>query len=129
MRVVGALYGGPNTSNPAPGHKVHPSLLRKPAATRPDRVRIMDMVVRTGEEAHTDLLFLATADAIHRRASCRECPVQAAAENPDCVPMRTEKYLAGLERAGAEQESPAVRQPETRHLQLGAFAAQDRKGS
>jgi putative transposase len=33
---VEALYRKPNTMSPAPGHKIHPYLLRKPAVTRPN---------------------------------------------------------------------------------------------
>jgi putative transposase len=33
---IQALYRRPNTSKPAPGHKVDPSLLKKLAVTRPN---------------------------------------------------------------------------------------------
>jgi putative transposase len=38
-----ALYRRPNTSKPAPGHKVYPYLLRKLAITRPNRVWATDI--------------------------------------------------------------------------------------
>lgn len=40
MKKMGieAIYHGPNTSKPAPGHKVYPYLLRKLAVTRPNQV-------------------------------------------------------------------------------------------
>jgi putative transposase len=40
---VEALYRKPNTMSPAPGHKIHPYLLRKPAVTRPNQVWAMDI--------------------------------------------------------------------------------------
>ena len=39
---IQALYRKPNTSKPAPGHKVYPYLLRKLAVTRPNQVWAMD---------------------------------------------------------------------------------------
>jgi len=40
---IQALYRRPNTSKPALGHKIHPYLLRKLAATRPNQVWAMDI--------------------------------------------------------------------------------------
>jgi putative transposase len=40
---IEALYRRPNTSKPAPGHKVYPYLLRKMAVTRPNQVWAMDI--------------------------------------------------------------------------------------
>ena len=40
---IEALYRRPNTSKPAPGHKVYPYLLRKLAVTRPNQVWAMDI--------------------------------------------------------------------------------------
>ncbi len=40
---IEALYRRPKTSTPAPGHKIHPSLLRGLAVRRPDRVWAMDI--------------------------------------------------------------------------------------
>jgi putative transposase len=41
--AIEALYRRPNTSKPAPGHKVYPYLLRKLAVTRPNQVWAMDI--------------------------------------------------------------------------------------
>ena len=40
MKKMGieAIYRRPNTSKPAPGHKIYPYLLRKLAVTRPNQV-------------------------------------------------------------------------------------------
>ena len=45
MKKMGieAIYRRPNTSKPAPGHKIHPYLLRKLAVTRPNQVWAMDI--------------------------------------------------------------------------------------
>lgn len=40
---IEALYRKPNTSKPAPGHKIYPYLLRKLAVTRPNKVWAMDI--------------------------------------------------------------------------------------
>jgi putative transposase len=42
MRIE-ALYRRPNTSKPAPGHKIYPYLLRNLAVTRPNQVWAMDI--------------------------------------------------------------------------------------
>ena len=41
--AIEAIYRRPNTSKPAPGHKVYPYLLRTIAVTRPDQVWAMDI--------------------------------------------------------------------------------------
>jgi putative transposase len=45
MKKMGieATYRRPNTSKPAPGHKIHPYLLQKLAVTRPNQVWAMDL--------------------------------------------------------------------------------------
>lgn len=40
---IEAIYRRPNTSKPAPGHKIYPYLLRKLPITRPNRVWAMDI--------------------------------------------------------------------------------------
>ena len=41
--AIAALYRRPNTSKPAPGHKIYPYLLRNLAVTRPNQVWAMDI--------------------------------------------------------------------------------------
>lgn len=45
MKKMGieAIYRRPNTSKPAPGHKIYPYLLRRLAVTRPNQVWAMDI--------------------------------------------------------------------------------------
>ena len=40
---IAAIYRRPNTSKPAPGHRIHPYLLRKLAITRPNQVWATDI--------------------------------------------------------------------------------------
>ena len=40
---IEAIYRRPNTSKPAPGHKIYPYLLRKLPITRPNQVWAMDI--------------------------------------------------------------------------------------
>ncbi len=40
---ITALYRRPNTSKPAPGHKIYPYLLRKLTIERPNQVWAMDI--------------------------------------------------------------------------------------
>jgi putative transposase len=40
---IEAIYRKPNTSKPAPGHKIYPHLLRKLPITRPNQVWAMDI--------------------------------------------------------------------------------------
>jgi putative transposase len=40
---ITAIYRRPNTSKPAPGHKIYPYLLRKMAVTQPNQVWAMDI--------------------------------------------------------------------------------------
>jgi putative transposase len=41
--AIEAIYRRPNTSKPAPGHKIYPYLLRKLAVTRPNQVWATDI--------------------------------------------------------------------------------------
>ena len=40
---IAAIYRRPNTSKPAPGHRIYPYLLRKLAVTRPNQVWATDI--------------------------------------------------------------------------------------
>jgi len=96
-----------------------------PARRRITELRLEDIVAGHGEEAEVDLPLLAPADAIDR---CLHVVVDAppghAAEHTEAVPMRIEQHLVGLQQIGTDQEGPAVRQLDMRHLQLRALAAE-----
>lgn len=53
---IEALYRKPNTSKPAPGHKIYPYLLRGLAITRPNQVWAMDITLASGKQS-TGLFF------------------------------------------------------------------------
>jgi putative transposase len=44
---IEAIYRKPNTSKPAPGHKIYPYLLRGLTVTRPGQVWAMDITYST----------------------------------------------------------------------------------
>ena len=52
MKRIGieAIYRKPNTSKPAPGHKIYPYLLRRLAVTRPNQVWAMDITGLASEK-------------------------------------------------------------------------------
>jgi putative transposase len=53
---IEALYRKPNTSKPAPGHKIYPYLLRKLPITRPNQVWAMDITFVGKTVPHTVFL-------------------------------------------------------------------------
>lgn len=62
---IAALYRKPNTSKPAPGHKIYPYLLRKLPITRPNQVWAMDITYIPMARGFIDLA--AVADWFSRR--------------------------------------------------------------
>jgi hypothetical protein len=48
---IEAPYRKPNTSKPAPGHKIYPYLLRKLPITRPNQVWAMDITLASGKQS------------------------------------------------------------------------------
>ena len=48
---VAALHRGPNTSKPAPGHKIYPYLARTLIITRPNQVWAMDIILSSGKQS------------------------------------------------------------------------------
>ena len=62
---IEALYRRPNTSKPAPGHKVYPYLLRNLAVTRPNQVWAMDITYIP--MAHGFVYLAAVVDWFSRR--------------------------------------------------------------
>ena len=57
MKKLGieAIYRRPNTSKPAPGHKVYPYLLRKLAVTRRNQVWAIDLTYIHSRRPHSSL--------------------------------------------------------------------------
>ena len=59
---IEALYRRPNTSKPAPGHKIYTCLVRKLAFTRPNQVWAMDLTYIPMARGFT---YLAAAEWVH----------------------------------------------------------------
>ena len=66
MRIE-AICRRPNTSKPAPGHKVYPYLLRKLAVTRPNQVWATDITYIPMARGFVYLSLLRQAQDRHRR--------------------------------------------------------------
>jgi len=101
-----------------------------PARCRIAELRLIDIVVRHGEEAHVDLPLLAAADAINRCAHIVVNPPRRhTTEDPERVAVGIEQHLMRLQGVSSKKKGAAVRQLDMRHLQLGALAAQTAKSS
>ena len=118
MKKMGieAIYRRPNTSKPAPGHKIYPYLLRKLAVTRPNQVWAMDLTYIP--MARGFVYLCAVVDWFSRRvlswrlsitmeaAFCIEAVEEALARygKPDIFKYRPRLaiYLGGL-HGGAEE--------------------------
>jgi putative transposase len=50
---IEAIYRRPNTSKPAPGHRIYPYLLRGQAITRPNQVWAMDITYSTPSQRNS----------------------------------------------------------------------------
>ena len=93
-----------------------------PSCRRIAEVRLIDIVVRHGEEAQVDLPLLAAADTIHRRARSTivlepmankglavvNPTTRHATKDPERVPVGIEQHLMSLQRIGTQQKCPAV---------------------
>jgi putative transposase len=80
MRRIGieALYRRPNTSKPAPGHKIHPCLLRNLTITRPNQVWAMDITYAPMARGFAHLA--AAADWLSRKGPAWKLPITLSAD-------------------------------------------------
>jgi hypothetical protein len=79
--AIEALYRRPNTSKPAPGHKIYPYLLRNLAVTRPNQVWAMDITyvpmargVRHRSRTGGDLMPHSTLRLLSAGSAARSLP-------------------------------------------------------
>lgn len=99
----------------------------------PTRRRIAELgleyiVVRHGEEADVDFTGLSAANTIDRRLHIVvDAPFRHAAEDPERVPVGIEQHLMGLQRIGAQEKGPTVRQLDMGDLKLRALTADNRE--
>ena len=98
---IEALYRRPNTSKPAPGHKIYPYLLRGVTIDRPNHVWAMDI----------SYIPMGAASSISRRSSTWFEPARAGAS-------RVDQHGGGVLRRGARRGAGETRQ--ARHFQYGS---------
>lgn len=93
---VEALYRRPNTSKPAPGHKIYPYLLRKLEITRPNQVWAMDITYVP--MARSFVYFAAVIDWYSRRVLAWRVSIT----------MTADFCVAALEEALARHGKPDI---------------------
>ena len=122
MRHMGikALYRRPNTSKPAPGHKIHPYLLRGLAVERPYQVWAMDISyipMALGFVYLAAVLDWWSRRVLSRRVSitmevdfCLEAVEEALAKHPEPEIFNTDQGAqGGLNRSSQHRVSRSVR--------------------
>ena len=103
---------------------LHLALL--PSGGRIAELGLEHVVAGHRQEPSIDLALLALADAVNSGAHVVvDAPRGNTAEDPEGMTVGIEQHLVGLQQIGPQQECPAVRQLDMRHLQLGALAAQN----
>jgi len=98
MKCMGieAIYRRPNTSKPAPGHKIYPYLLRKMAVDRPNQVWAMDITYIP--MARGFVYLAAVVDWFSRRVLAWRVSIT----------METEFCLDAVEEALAKHGKPEI---------------------
>ena len=98
MRKMGieAIYRRPNTSKPAPGHKIYPYLLRNLAVTRPGQVWAMDITYIP--MARGFIYLAAVVDWFSRRVLAWRLSIT----------MDTSFCIEALEEAFSKNEKPEI---------------------
>jgi putative transposase len=98
MRKMGteAIYRRPNTSKPAPGHRIYPYLLRGLAITRPNRVWAMDITYIP--MARGFVYLAAVVDCFSRRVLAWKLSIT----------METAFCIEVLEEALSSNEKPEI---------------------
>jgi putative transposase len=98
MRKMGieALYRKPNTSKPAPGHRIYPYLLRNLAVVRPNQVWAMDITYIP--MARGFVYLAAVVDWFSRRVLAWKLSIT----------METSFCIEALEEALAKNEKPEI---------------------
>jgi putative transposase len=93
---IEAIYRRPNTSKPAPGHRIYPYLLRGLAITRPNRVWAMDITYIP--MARGFVYLAAVVDWFSRRVlACKQS-----------ITMETSFCVEALEEALSKNEKPDI---------------------
>jgi putative transposase len=93
---IEAIYRKPNTSKPAPGHKIYPYLLRKVQVIRPNQVWVMDITYIP--MAHGFVYLAAVVDWFSRRILSHRVSIT----------MEADFCIEALEEALARQGRPEI---------------------
>jgi len=93
---IEAIYRRPNTSKPAPGHRIYPYLLRDLAVTRPNQVWAMDLTYIP--MAHGFVYLAAVVDWFSRRVISWRLSIT----------METNFCIEALEEALSKNEKPEI---------------------
>jgi putative transposase len=93
---IEAIYRKPNTSKPAPGHKIYPYLLRDLAVTRPNQAWAMDITYVP--MAHGFVYLAAAVDWFSRRVLAWRLSIT----------METSFCIEALEEALSKNEKPEI---------------------
>ena len=93
---IEAIYRRPNTSKPAPGHKIYPYLLRDLAVTRPNQAWAMDITYVP--MAHGFVYLAAVVDWFSRRVLAWRLSIT----------METSFCIEALEEALSKNEKPKI---------------------
>src|ERR1017187_5075765 len=93
---IEAIYRKPNTSKPAPGHKIYPYLLRDLAVTRPNQAWAMDITYVPME--HGFVYLAAVVDWFSRRVLAWRLSIT----------METSFCIEALEEALSKNEKPKI---------------------
>jgi putative transposase len=93
---IEAIYRKPNTSKPAPGHKIYPYLLRDMAVTRPNQVWAMDLTYIP--MARGFIYLAAVVDWFSRRVLAWKLSIT----------METSFCIEALEEALSRNEKPEI---------------------
>ena len=98
MRKMGieAIYRKPNTSKPAPGHRIYPYLLRNLVVSRPNQVWAMDITYIP--KAHGFVYLAAVVDWFSRRVLAWKLSIT----------METSFCIEALEEALSMNEKPEI---------------------
>jgi putative transposase len=94
--AIEAIYRKPNTSKPAPGHKIYPYLLRDLPVTRPDQVWATD--ISYIPMAHGFVYLVAVVDWFSRRVLSHRVSIT----------MEAEFCIEALEEALAKHGKPEI---------------------
>ena len=101
--AIEAIYRRPNTSKPAPGHKIYPYLLRKLPVTRPNQVWAMDITYIP--MARGFVYLVAVIDWFSRRCWPGGC--RSRMETDFCIEA-LEEALARYGKPGDLQHRPGL---------------------